>query len=545
MTDINTYTTAEIANLTPQSGDLVLNTDDNAVQLWNGSAWKIFNSDVAGVPRYSLDTGYDITETPALHLDASILDGSDSANNPSDGTAVATWGDRSGNGNDFTEATNQPTFKASWLNGKPAVEFDGSNDVMSDSDFFSNVDFSAKDATMIIVYQPQDDSSYALTDTGSYSDDDRTYAGANLYSSSFLNTRIAGGVFNEKFPATRSASTFGLRIDNSAVSYKIYYNNRLQFDHTSYASSHFQTTGGAMKIGCGDSSYKLDGFISEVLVFNTALSDANFNTIHSYIDNKYKVHQYNNVTGSYALNGSYSTTVTPAMHFSAQSNLYKSDGSAPSNNEEVYAWTDKARGYHAIAGNAPVLNTNQINTSLNGVYFDGTDDYMDVFMLGMLGDFSNFDGTAIFLFEPDTDSAYEPVGIGGNSSGRLSPGGTNAYVDVFRASRLGGAPVTGYFTTTGVQLASIVSDATGNTYKIFKDGGSDVFSSAQSTSATAEIFNDNKVMRLGATTTTPDYYLKGWIYEVLVFDEPLSNANLNFVGNYLSSVYGTTYTDIT
>lgn len=50
MSDINTYTTAEIASLTPQSGDLVLNTDDNAVQLWNGSAWKIFNSDVSPFP---------------------------------------------------------------------------------------------------------------------------------------------------------------------------------------------------------------------------------------------------------------------------------------------------------------------------------------------------------------------------------------------------------------------------------------------------------------------------------------------------------------
>lgn len=45
MSDINVYTTAEIANLTPQPGDLVLNTTTNAVQLWNGSAWKIFNAD--------------------------------------------------------------------------------------------------------------------------------------------------------------------------------------------------------------------------------------------------------------------------------------------------------------------------------------------------------------------------------------------------------------------------------------------------------------------------------------------------------------------
>jgi hypothetical protein len=50
MTDINTYTAAEISALTPQSGDLVLNTDNDAVQLWNGSAWKIFDSDVSPFP---------------------------------------------------------------------------------------------------------------------------------------------------------------------------------------------------------------------------------------------------------------------------------------------------------------------------------------------------------------------------------------------------------------------------------------------------------------------------------------------------------------
>ena len=494
---------------------------------------------------YNLDDEYGIDVVPSVHLDASILDGSSSSNNPSDGASVATWGDRSGNGNDFTEATNQPTFKESWLNGKPAVEFDGSNDVMSDSDFFTSVDFSAKDATMIVVYQPQNDASYAITDTGSYGGDDRTFSGAGLYSSSFLNARIVNGQYNEKYPANRSATTFGLRIDNSAVSYKIYYNNRVQFDHTSYASSHFQTTGGAMKIGCGDSTYKLDGFISEVLVFNTVLSDTDFDTIHSYIDNKYRVHQYNDVSGSYALDGSYSTTVTPVMHFSAQSNLFKSDGTTPADTEQVYRWTDKARGYHAIAANAPVLNTNQINSSLSGVYFDGTDDYMDVFMLGMLGDFSNFDGTAIFLFEPDTDTQYEPVGIGGSNSGRLYNGSSPSYVDVFRVTRLAGAATTGYFASTGAQLGAVVSDKTANTYKIFKDGGSNVFNSSQTASATAVIFDDNRNMRLGCTTVTPNYHLKGWLYEVLIFDEPLSTANLNSVGNYLSSVYGTSYTDIT
>ena len=55
MTDINTYTTAEISALTPQSGDLVLNTETNAVQLWNGAAWKVFDSDL---PRFN--NGYSL-----------------------------------------------------------------------------------------------------------------------------------------------------------------------------------------------------------------------------------------------------------------------------------------------------------------------------------------------------------------------------------------------------------------------------------------------------------------------------------------------------
>lgn len=78
MSDINAYTTAEIANLTPQSGDLVLNTDDNAVQLWNGSAWKIFNSDVSPLLNtYSLEFDgtndyVSITQDSAINISGDI-----------------------------------------------------------------------------------------------------------------------------------------------------------------------------------------------------------------------------------------------------------------------------------------------------------------------------------------------------------------------------------------------------------------------------------------------------------------------------------------
>ena len=62
---------------------------------------------------------------------------------------------------------------------------------MTDADFFSNVDFSAKNATMIIVFQPLGDSAYSLTDTTAQhaTAGDRTHShGTKIYSSSFTNT---------------------------------------------------------------------------------------------------------------------------------------------------------------------------------------------------------------------------------------------------------------------------------------------------------------------------------------------------------------------
>jgi len=46
MSDINTYADqTAIDALTPQAGDIVLRLSDNAVLLYNGTAWKVFNND--------------------------------------------------------------------------------------------------------------------------------------------------------------------------------------------------------------------------------------------------------------------------------------------------------------------------------------------------------------------------------------------------------------------------------------------------------------------------------------------------------------------
>jgi len=49
MSDLNVYTTSQINALTPITGDMVVDSDLNAVKLYDGAAWRTWNSDsVAG-----------------------------------------------------------------------------------------------------------------------------------------------------------------------------------------------------------------------------------------------------------------------------------------------------------------------------------------------------------------------------------------------------------------------------------------------------------------------------------------------------------------
>jgi len=46
MSDLNVYTTSQINALTPITGDMVVDSDLNAVKLYDGSAWRTWNFNV-------------------------------------------------------------------------------------------------------------------------------------------------------------------------------------------------------------------------------------------------------------------------------------------------------------------------------------------------------------------------------------------------------------------------------------------------------------------------------------------------------------------
>ncbi len=506
------------------------------------------------------DTLYGLTLAPNLHLDASILDGADAGNNPSDGASVATWGDRSGNDHDFIQTSTspdyQPVWEETWAGGSPAVYFDGVDDVLTDADFFSNVSFADKDVTMLIAYQPDAETTYALTDTGSAATDDRTFSGAGLWSSAFLGSRINDGNFAEKYPPTRSAAVYGLQIDDTGPTYKLYFNKREQYDHSSYISANFGTNAdNSMKIGCGGTIYKLKGYIAEILVFNSVLSSDDWDMIHDYFGAKYNLSVYNNVTGDYTLGTvsatSYSVTgITPVAHFDGASNVFKSDGTAAADGESVALWKDKARDYYATqytGSKQAVWAAAAGPPDTSSIDFDGTDDNLFFWMSQMLGDFSDLDGSAFIVFTPEgNDATFELFGLGGGYSSKILNSSTACYIGTLRKTRANNPAVTGYFTKGDpgdLQVAFVNANATANTYELYKNGSPDVFDSAQTASANVVMFGGtaHDAATIGSAGGVQGNYFNGKIHEVILFDAPLSDSQGNEVGVYLAARYGITW----
>lgn len=77
----------------------------------------------------------------------------------SDGASVSAWSDSSGNGHNTAQATSarQPSLQTSELNSQSVVRFDGTNDILSDSDIAA-LDVGTGDIWMAAVFKSTDDS---------------------------------------------------------------------------------------------------------------------------------------------------------------------------------------------------------------------------------------------------------------------------------------------------------------------------------------------------------------------------------------------------
>ena len=280
---VNTGTAANLPS-SPSVGDIYLETDTGILRWWDGTYWNTFVEDSQLDPNFAASqlsysgglftsSNYNISTQPIMHFDATFLDGADNANNPSTGTAVSTWGDRSGQAvnYDATQATGsaQPTFTIS--GSDKYVSFDG-------GDFLDFTDYTLPTAfNMVVVCNTNSDADHLLPvgmDTNSV-----------YILLEYLGTTygVQGSVVDNTYgPNYNSIQQFWSTRDGSN-NHNIYVQGANSIISVAGASPSRTVS----RLGKANNTIYHTGPIYELIIWGADLSTTDKNTVNSYLANKY------------------------------------------------------------------------------------------------------------------------------------------------------------------------------------------------------------------------------------------------------------------
>lgn len=210
--------------------------------------------------------------SPALWLAASTITGLN------DGEAITTWADISGNGRDAAQATadNKPTYQTNELNGYPVVRFDGSNDLLATGSFTL-----AQPVHVFLVGKM----SGGAVDYRYFLDG---LAGNDRLSLYYIVASDDVGIYT----ATSAAEITVSADDESFYLWTALFSgasSRLRKDGGSDATGELAAaTAGGVTIGARrDGSYPGGSDIAEIVIYDSALSDANRDAVEAYLAAKY------------------------------------------------------------------------------------------------------------------------------------------------------------------------------------------------------------------------------------------------------------------
>jgi hypothetical protein len=226
--------------------------------------------------------------TLVLWLDAADVDGT--GTNPSNGTQIISWKDKSGLGKHATKTQSTPVLDSTGVNSKPGIFFSG--------------------AETPVAFRG------ALANTGTVS---TTFVVATLNAGTETNGRLvslAGDTGNDDnsssfvIPFLRDVNRKGVAgfRNNSALSTKAI----PEYDTPFYATSIFDNTNNTVYVNgtaatsvASTGSFAITkyaigtqattngdmwkGYVSEVLIYNSALSTANRQAVESYLATKWSI----------------------------------------------------------------------------------------------------------------------------------------------------------------------------------------------------------------------------------------------------------------
>lgn len=537
------------SNGTAVAGKAYFETSTKMFIIYNGTSWIELHSDGTGAVGYALDATRELSSSsaPVVHLDASEL-------SLADGASVTSWTDKTSNGNNIA-AVGTPLYYNSVYGGKAAIQLD-LGDGFTDSSFFSNNDFSGNEATLFMVYIP---TSSTGGDTSGFSPNSNffgtTIGNADLQN--FTNASYPGAFVNSRYTPTDLGSfgtpSAGIRVENITVSqsddtYLIGLDGGARIS-TTLSGSGKTFAAGAFSIGNTISSnsyesYRAQGYIFEVLLFNKKLTDAEHNTVGSYLAAKYSVSYTPSISfnQNYELDSSYSTSTTPSFHFDANfADAVYNGTSVATDGDSVSSWVAKngsTRFSMLTASTQPTYTASRTPSSATnttkGLYFNGAQ-YLTLPNASSLLRYSNNPGNSLFVvMEPDGIGNWNIVKEGGRDYFRF---GGSSYANNFLSTDINNVSHNGLLRTSGIHLVGIYNNTSTTAYSIEENGSVVLSTSGIATRTRPSSFNL-------ADSYSGSIRLKGWIYEILYFPGELSSADKTSLLNYAKTKYGVFSTDV-
>jgi hypothetical protein len=234
--------------------------------IWNEdvpSEWEVGIGSISGSTLRRGLTDLEITSGRTLHLDATTI-------SASDGDAISSWTDLSGNGNHAVQATGskQPLYKTGIQNGLPVVRFDGSDDQL-------DAPISA-DATVTLFIV-----AFKRTAAGGSAKVLVSFGGSWVI---YTNTGDGAGWliydgFVRSLGSTPTTATLLGAVFNSTASYDPYVNGVVG---TNFNPDDGYSTQTELRIGGWDSQWG-DYDIGEIILYNSALSSTDREKVENYL----------------------------------------------------------------------------------------------------------------------------------------------------------------------------------------------------------------------------------------------------------------------
>lgn len=199
----------------------------------------------------------------------------------SDGDAVATWPDSSGNGYDAVAAgAARPTFDSSAIGGMPGLRFDGATDVMT-STVLSNL-IAANAGTIFVVA-----THLAGASGGVAGDQTNSYVSLRMLTTGTIARAVNhDGGFDTADKTVVSGTPYCLTWMHGGGNVYSGANDTRTASLEPTASGNTTALTGTFGIGQIAGTF-LDGYICEVLVYNVALAEVDRQTVEAYLGAQY------------------------------------------------------------------------------------------------------------------------------------------------------------------------------------------------------------------------------------------------------------------